>query len=234
MRLLATRRAVIVRRLKHVDILDAGLLARLDRRRQQIVDMPFSAASLGGSLLRYLFQQADGVEVGETAAHQPPIVRASDGTNRLDAPLGHGGVDRITAASANAEDADAILIDIRERHQIVHDMAKILDGKRRVLDEARLAAAGSLEAAVEGDNDEAFLGQGRPVDITGGLLLAATDGMGADDRRVFALFIKTWRDVQISGDFPVHVLVLKSYGLHEPISLVRVTQAILRRGSIVC
>jgi hypothetical protein len=43
-------------------------------------------------------------------------------------------------------------------HQIVHDMAKILDGERRVLDETRLAAAGSLEASVERDDDEAFLG----------------------------------------------------------------------------
>ncbi|MGX1589339.1 hypothetical protein [Brevundimonas diminuta] len=54
-------------------------------------------------------------------------------------------------------------------------MAEVLDRQGRVLDGARLAAAGALEAAVEGDDDEAFLGQGRAVNLAGRLFLATAD-----------------------------------------------------------
>ena len=49
-------------------------------------------------------------------------------------------------------------------------MAEVLDGKGRIFDEARLAAAGPLEAAVERHHHKGFLSQRHAVDVARGLL----------------------------------------------------------------
>ncbi len=67
---------------------------------------------------------------------------------------------------------------------MVDYVADVLDPLRRVLDEARFATAGTLEAGVKRNDDESLIGQSSPVDVAGGLLLATTDRMHTDDRRI--------------------------------------------------
>lgn len=97
--------------------------------------------------------------------HQPTVVRARDRAEGLDSALGHRGVDCVAARATDSENTDTIVIHVGQRHEVVDDVAEVLDTECRVLDEARLAAAGALEACVERDDDEPFRGEGAAVDV---------------------------------------------------------------------
>lgn len=85
--------------------------------------------------------------------YQPAEVDPRDGGDRLDAALRGGCVDRICAAAADADDSDPVSVDVGQCHQAVDDVADVLDPLGGVFDAAGFAAAGSLEAGVEGDHD---------------------------------------------------------------------------------
>jgi hypothetical protein len=112
------------------------------------------------------------------------IVGSTHGAQGLDATIVEGGVGRIGTARADAQRADAIAIDIGERGQIVDRGADILDPCIGVFELPRLAAALALIRSVEGERDEAELGELAGIQA-GGLLLHATGGVGAHDRRYF-------------------------------------------------
>ncbi|MCY1531096.1 hypothetical protein D9M68_663090 [compost metagenome] len=163
-RLLATRGLVVIGGFQHVDVRDAVLPAFLYRCGKIVDDVALGALGFRRALLPHGLQRADRVEVAEAFADQAAEVDASDRCQRLDAVVGHGGVNRVGTAAAHADGADALRIDVRQRDQVIDGKPDIRHTDRRVFDEAGRSAAATLKARVERDDDEAFPGQCRCVD----------------------------------------------------------------------
>jgi hypothetical protein len=86
-----------------------------------------------------------------------------------------------------------------------------------------------LETGVECDDDEAFFRKRRPVDFARSLLLAAADGVRADDYGVLLLLAEFGRQENVGGNVPV--LVLDLDGLHDQSIVIRFNQFDGREGT---
>ncbi len=62
-------------------------------------------------------------------------------TMRLDAVIGHGGVDGVTAAGADTPNTDALGVDIGQRLQIIYRGTYVFDPGGGVFKVVRIAAA---------------------------------------------------------------------------------------------
>ncbi len=98
-------------------------------------------------------------------------------------------------------------VHIGQRLQVVHGEADVRDADGRVFDEARRAAAGTLEAGVMHQHDEAGFGQTLGIDVAGSLLFATADWVCADDSGILLAFVKAGRQVDVGRSFPAQVLV---------------------------
>lgn len=116
-------------------------------------------------------------------------------------------VDGVSAAAAHTDGADAVLLDVGRGDQIIDGETNVGDPDGRIFDKTRRSAACALEAGVESEDDEPFLGKRGPIDVAGGLLLATAYGMGAYDGGVFPLFIEVWRQMDVRRGIPSQVLV---------------------------
>jgi hypothetical protein len=116
--------------------------------------------------------------LAELAGH----VDGADGADGLDPVVGRGRGERVAAGGADAQRADAVGVDLVASGEERDGGLDVLDPVGRVLQAARTAAALSLVGGVEGQGDEALLGQALGVQA-GGLFLHAAAGVADDDRR---------------------------------------------------
>jgi hypothetical protein len=129
----------------------------------------------------------------------------------LDPHLGLRHVDRVAAARADAEGADALLVHVRVEAQEVHCATDVLDTRRGDLGEARLSAALPLVRGVEDQGDEALFGQ--QLRVRGGdLLLDRAEGVGHHDRRVLGALREAGGPEQVA-DYRV-AFVLEGHSFH--------------------
>lgn len=84
---------------------------------------------------------------------------AGDPAYCLDTTLGHRCIHGIPAAAADTKDANTSFINVGQRHEMVDDMAEVFDGQRGILNEAWLATAGPLKAAIEGSERQGCFGR---------------------------------------------------------------------------
>src|SRR5262249_8181761 len=147
-----------------------------------------------------------------------------NGAERFDSTLCHSGIDGIAAAAANAKNADSVCVHIRERHQIIDHSSKIFNGLNRILDKAWFTAACALKTTVESDNDKANFCQSLTINVSRGLFLAATDGMGTYNCGIRLGFVEFGWKMDIRRNFPVHIGVAKSDCLHFSVSGFRSQQ----------
>jgi hypothetical protein len=160
-------------------------------------------------------QGAERVIVAEAFAEQVAEVHAGDADHGLDALFGQRGIDRIATAAANPNHADAVFVDIGERHRIVDNAANILNPLGRIFNPSRASAGFALEAGVIGNDNETLLRERFAVDISRGLLLATSERMDTDERRIFPVLVETRREQNVRGDVPGHVCVLDLHGFHD-------------------
>ena len=141
-----------------------------------------------------------------------PGVDSADGRDGLDAWVGGGSLDRDSAAGADAEDADVGVVDVGQGRQVVHGAVDVTDAVHGVVQEAGHAAAGALIRRVEGQGDEALIGEPLRIDA-GGLLLDSTTGVHDHDGGVGAVGVEVGGDEDVArhGD----VAVLEFDGLHR-------------------
>jgi hypothetical protein len=93
-------------------------------------------------------------------------------------------------------------------------VSEVFDPKRWVFDGTRLTAAGTLKTSVEGDDDEARLGERAAVDTARRLFLATADRVGADDCGILLALVENRREMDVRGDVSVHVSVSDCYAFH--------------------
>lgn len=195
---------VVVRGLQHVDVRQPRLPPGLDRGRQEVVDPPIRAACLGGALRRHLLQSADRVVAAERLAAEAPEVDAGDAGDGLDPAVGHGRVDDVAATAADPDPADAVRIDVRQRHEVIDRDADVLHALRGIVDQTRLPAALTLVTGVEDQHHVAGFRQRLRVHVAGGLFLAAADRVNAHDRRIGAVLVEIRGEVEDSRQVPGH------------------------------
>ena len=139
-------------------------------------------------------------------------IDSADGGDGRDARVGGGGLDRDSAAGADAEDADVGVVDVGQGGQVVDGAVDVTDAVHRVVQEAGHAAAGTLIRRVEGQGDEALIGEPLCVDARG-LLLDPAAGVHDDDGGVGAVGIEVGGDEDVARHGDVAVLELD--GLHR-------------------
>lgn len=120
---------------------------------------------------------------------------------------------RVAATTAHTERADAVLVDVIQRHEVVDGAPEILHPGRWVLEEPGFAAAGALVRRVECQRDVAQFREPGPVDAAGGLFLATADGVCADDGRVLLVPIEIGWEPQVGRH--LDTFVGKSHRFHE-------------------
>jgi hypothetical protein len=126
------------------------------------------------------------------------MLTALTSADGLDAAVVDRGVGRMAGACADAHRSDPILVDARQRRQMVDHRADVFRTHGSVFQLARLAGALALVGRVVGDGDEAPLGQLLGIGA-GRLLLHPAARMGHHDCGVLSLFIEALREVDDRG-----------------------------------
>jgi len=132
----------------------------------------------------------------------------------------------ISATAANSKYTDAVLIHIRESHEIVRDLVEVLDSKNGIFDAARFAAAVALKTRIECNDNKAFLRERFAVHVARRLFLATSNWVGADNCRILLLLIEVRRKVDIGRNVPISVIdfhVLEIFRCHAITLLSSIT-----------
>jgi hypothetical protein len=93
--------------------------------------------------------------------------------------------ENVAAGGADAEDADAVRVDLRQGGEVGDSCFEVLNPVRGVFEAAGVAAALPLVSSVEGEGDEALFGEPARVE-SGGLLLDTAARMPDDNARTRA------------------------------------------------
>ncbi len=164
-----------------------------------------------GSCLQTLL---DGVFLRAHIAVAPRVARVkhADGCHGFEAFVGLRGFDRITAAAANAEQAQIIGIGALILADKVCSGADVFDAVLRFVGVARATAACALIGGVKSDGDVALFGEFLRVQACD-LLFYAAIRMGNDDGGIFFRGVKIGRRIDIGGDFNAGVLLRVFHGV---------------------
>ena len=164
----------------------------------------FLGTGVGGLLQAFL----DGVQLRihkAITAHQPGVEHAYGG-NRLEALVALPGLQRITTAAADAQEAYAFGVDTGVVGNKVGHAVNVFDTVGGFVDVARLATAGALVGGVGGNGDIALVSQALGIQARD-LFLDPAVGVRDDDGRVFFARIVVGRCVHIGGDIQAVELV---------------------------
>lgn len=156
----------------------------------------FSGAGIGG-LLQALLHSGELRVLISVATHQPGVKHA-EGRQGLEALVGLGRFQRITAAAANAKQADAFLVNAGVLAEVIRHAVNVLDAVCRFIDAAGHASAGPLVGGVRRDGDVALLCQALGIEARD-LLLDPPVGVGNDHGRVGFGGIIVGRGIDIRG-----------------------------------
>ena len=142
----------------------------------------------------------------ETFADQAAKVNSGNRTQRLDAVIGYRGVDRVSSSAAHADRADAVVIHLGQRDQIIDGETDIGDSNRWIFDKARRTSTRTRETNVECKGDKALFGKRRAIDIARGLFFATDDWVRAYYSWVFLRLIEVCWQVDVTGRVPTRPL----------------------------
>ncbi|KFG01603.1 hypothetical protein IQ62_05490 [Streptomyces scabiei] len=117
----------------------------------------------------------------ESVAQEAADTGGADRADGPDAPVADGGVHRVAAAGGDVQRTDAVGADVLLGAEVADGALDVLGSLDGVLQEMGFAFTRALVGGLEGEGDEAVLGQSPGVE-PGGLLLHPTPRVDDHDR----------------------------------------------------